>query len=101
MSDFQSHILNVSLTGVEDESADTAAPIVKWKGKGRRVHKSEFERVTQKPYNAHLQTEVEKSADAAAPTDKPKRGKKDSTQKNKASEDMHSGGQSLSLHEKL
>ena len=46
MSDFQSHILNVSLTGVEDESADTAALIVKWKGKGRKVHKSEFERVT-------------------------------------------------------
>ena len=44
MSDFQSHILNVSLIGVGDESADTAAPIVKRKGKGRRAHKSEFEK---------------------------------------------------------
>ena len=66
-------------TDVENESTDTAALIVKRKGKGRKVHKSEFERVTRKPCNAHLQTEVEKSADTAAPTDKPKRGKKDST----------------------
>ena len=73
MSDLQSHILNVSLTGVEHESADTAGQIVKWKSKGRKGHKGEFERVMGKPYNAHLPTEVEKSANTAAPTDKPKR----------------------------
>ena len=46
----QSHMLNVSLTGVEDESADTVAPI-KQKGKGRKAHKGEFGRVTRKQYN--------------------------------------------------
>ena len=96
MNNLQSHILNVSLTGVEDKSADTVAPIVKGKGKGRKAHKGEFERVMQKPYNAHLPTEVEKAANAAAPTDRLHRGKKDSTRKNKTSEDMHMGGQSLS-----
>ena len=38
-------LLSDLLTDMEDPSADTAALIVKWKGKGRKVHKSEFERV--------------------------------------------------------